>query len=155
MWKETVHGWSVCEDGRLRNKKERDIGVINPKSGYRTVGYTNKQYYIHRLVAEAFIPNPDNLLYVDHINTIRNDNRVENLRWVQHFENHQNRSKTVKNTSGVKGVSWSKDRQKFEAMVGYKGKCVHVGRFDTLEEATVARLAKVKELYTHIHSSEI
>ena len=40
-----------------------------------------KQYYIHRLTAEAFIPNPNDLPFIDHINTIRDDNRVENLRW--------------------------------------------------------------------------
>ncbi len=43
----------------------------------------------HRLVAQAFIPNPNNLPVVDHINAIRNDNRVENLRWVTTAENVQ------------------------------------------------------------------
>lgn len=47
--------------------------------------YKNKKYktcLIHRLVAQAFIPNPENLPEVDHINTIRDDNRLENLHWV-------------------------------------------------------------------------
>ena len=49
-----------------------------------------RQYLIHRLVAEHFIPNPDNKPYIDHINTDRSDNRVENLRWVTHKENINN-----------------------------------------------------------------
>lgn len=49
-----------------------------------------KRFTIHRLMAKAFIPNPNNLPEVDHINTIKNDNRIENLRWVSHKGNMRN-----------------------------------------------------------------
>ena len=49
-----------------------------------------RQFRVHRLVAMAFIPNPENKDFIDHINTIRNDNRVENLRWVTRQENRNN-----------------------------------------------------------------
>ena len=60
--------------------------------GYEKVSLTDinhkrKTERIHRLVALAFIPNPNNLPEVNHINCIRDDNRVENLEWITHAEN--------------------------------------------------------------------
>lgn len=63
----------------------------NGRNGYKFVtlyrGEYHKQEYVHRLVAELFIEKPESKNYVDHINGIRDDNRVENLRWVTAKEN--------------------------------------------------------------------
>ena len=62
--------------------------------GYLRVGLNKngkcKRYLIHRLVAEAFLPNPDNKPCIDHINANKTDNRICNLQWVTHKENMNN-----------------------------------------------------------------
>ena len=68
----------------------------SPSRGYRIVEIDDKKYRVHRLIAEAFIPNPENKPYVDHINRNKADNRVVNLRWVTPKENNEN-SSTVYN----------------------------------------------------------
>lgn len=55
--------------------------------GYEVAWIDYKQVPVHRLVALKYIPNPFNKPIVNHINSIRNDNRIENLEWVTHREN--------------------------------------------------------------------
>lgn len=60
---------------------ERIIKGETTKTGYIQVSLNHKRFKIHRLVAMAFIPNPDNLPQINHKNEIKTDNRVENLEW--------------------------------------------------------------------------
>lgn len=70
----------------------REVNLPNNSSGYLQVnlGRIRNTVLVHRLVAEAFIPNPLGLRDVDHINGNKTNNRVENLRWVSHKENCNN-----------------------------------------------------------------
>lgn len=86
--------YKISNCGRVFSVKKGDVLFPNQKKDYLSVALCKnghkKRFLIHRLVAEAFIPNPENKPCVDHINTVRFDNRVENLRWVTHSENRNN-----------------------------------------------------------------
>lgn len=76
---------------------------------------------------------------VDHINHVRNDNRLFNLRFVTRSENSKNQSLSSKSTTGVTGVSFLKARKKYIAQIGVNRKLIYLGMFETLEEAAAAR----------------
>ena len=101
---------------RLENDKNRKEKILKPyknKLGYLCINLYRdnkvKQMYVHRLVAIAFIPNPENKPCIDHINTIRNDNRIENLRWVTYKEN-MNNELTKEKLSGENSNNYGKPR---------------------------------------------
>lgn len=83
-------GFEVSNFGRVRNKQTKNLhqGTNKNSNGYVIVSILNTHYRVHRLVLEAFEPvvDSDNLS-VDHINGIRTDNRLENLRWMSLEEN--------------------------------------------------------------------
>lgn len=80
------------DPNRASHRSEHILSQTTNHSGYKLVSLCKngimKSYQVHRLVAFAFIPNKQNKEYVDHVNTIRDDNRVENLRWATLKENN-------------------------------------------------------------------
>lgn len=87
-------GYSVTDDGKVISYKYKTPRIMKTwyqKSGYENIKLckNNQTYHflIHRLVAEAFIPNPNNFPEVNHINKNRQDNRVENLEWSDRVDN--------------------------------------------------------------------
>ena len=70
--------------------------VTRNNSGYQTVSIDGQSYCLHRIIAEQWLPNPDNLKEVNHKNHIRNDNRLENLEWISKSDNRKDRIKYQK-----------------------------------------------------------
>ena len=88
----------IREDGNLIVIKTGEIYIpVKDRDGYYKTKWYGRTILVHRLVAELFIPNPDNKPCVDNINHNRLDNRVENLRWVTVKENANNRKIHSKN----------------------------------------------------------
>lgn len=105
-WKiiEEYPDYSICKDGRVRNNKGKILKQNISRGGYYRVSLCNCSKYVHRLLAEAFIPNPENKSCIDHINRNRLDNRLENLRWATRSENGENRSLLERNQLGEKNI---------------------------------------------------
>ena len=120
-------------------------------TGYYTVNlYPNgklKHFYVHRLVATAFIQNnnPEND-FINHMNEIKTDNRVENLEWCtcaynirySHKKIHKPQKNFRKNEYG-RNITKSKKDGKYEVKCYHNGKGKHIGRFSDVKEARQAR----------------
>ena len=80
---------------RIRRKRDGFMLklTLNKRTGYVLVSLNGKPYQYHRILAKHFIPNPDDLPEVDHIDRDKANNSLENLRWVNRSENKVNRSK--------------------------------------------------------------
>ena len=112
---------------------------IRQKTGYYKIilkdGITLTTTWVHRLIAEAFIPNPGNLPCVDHINGNPSDNRVENLRWVTVRENSHNQRI---HRSGKLACISKTPYGKFRVRTRFEGKKISIGNFNTEQEASKA-----------------
>ena len=131
----------IFEDGVIINTEtgiEMKPGV-DKTTGYYKVGlYKNKKqykFYLHRLIALAYIPNPDNKPCIDHINRIKTDYRIENLRWATHSENSQNLSEYNSNTSGTRNVYYITSIDKWRYQKTKNGVKHSSQYYDTPEEA--------------------
>lgn len=98
-----------------------------------------KEYQLHRYIMGLGFYNPKEDIIVDHINGDTLDNRKENLRIIHRRHNAKNTVIYSNNTSGYKGVSWHKHRQKWQANINVNKKNIYLGIYDKLEEAVEAR----------------
>ena len=86
---------------------------------------------------------------IDHINGIRSDNRIENLRVVTFFENAQNLKAHKDNKSKLKGAYWNEQNKNWRSSICVNGKVMNLGSYKTAEEAHCAYVKTSKEHQTH------
>ena len=115
--------------------KKNDIAGCN-KDGYIRIMVLGKRYRAHKLAwlyIYGTLPN-----YIDHIDNVKNNNAISNLRIANHSQNMRNRTKTKNNKSGYKGVHYYPRLNKWNAAIGFEGKNYNLGYFDTPELASQA-----------------
>ena len=125
-------------------------GYTNPYKGYVYLRINGKKYMAHR-VAWLYEYGTWPIGDIDHINQIKDDNRIENLREVSKSENQHNVKMNKHNTSGATGVYFSK-AGKWIAQVVHLGKAIYLGSF-TLKEDAIAKREAANEVlqFTKLH----
>lgn len=104
----TLEDYEITKTGEVINLKTGRILKSQPNNkGYLRVQLCGKRYFVHRLVAEKYLPNPNNLEQVNHKDGNKTNNNVENLEWVSNETNHIHAVKSELLLSGEK-CSWSK-----------------------------------------------
>ncbi len=126
--------WKINANTRARIGQV--AGGLRP-DGYIVIGINKEEYLAHRLVY-LYVYGSLPELYVDHKNCIRNDNRLSNLRLADTFQNSKNMLISKRNSSGFKGVSWDKAKEKWLAVTRLNGKHKFIGYFNTAQEASLA-----------------
>lgn len=153
--------YSVSNFGNVKtNKTGKILKSSYDKDGYNRLVIRDKNgkkscLRIHRLVCIMFLNNPENKPFVDHIDGNKQNNNINNLRWCTNQENQRNTKLSSRNTSNVKGVAFRKENNKFRASITIDGIWIHIGYYNTLEEAQTARINKAKAVFKEfVHNCE-
>lgn len=133
FWRTSGSGRRSNVPAGTRSKGYVFIGI----RGAKISGHHLAWFYKHKVWTDAKI---------DHVNGISDDNRINNLRKATHAENGRNRKLNENNTSGYKGIYRGKGG-KWVARTMFEQRYVHIGCFDSAEEAARAYDAKARELF--------
>ena len=144
-----VFFWLKSGKGRLPTLIAGTIAKI----GYRYIQVDKRFYLAHRL-AWLYVYGEWPPEQIDHINGIRSDNRLSNLRCVNNSQNNMNRPAQKNNKSGLKGVSFVGGSY-YIAQIGFKKRNHYLGCFKTAEEAHAAYAKAASELFRKYNHSSI
>jgi len=135
---------------RGKNTKSGAIAGTPISGGYINICINQKKYRAHRLIWLMFNGNmPDG--DIDHVNGIRSDNRIENLRCVSRRENCKNQQLRSDNKSGTVGVCFNSQRNKWESYIKAGDKKINLGLYEDIESAKKARLDAEIDLGFHVN----
>ena len=125
------------------------------KKGYLCGRVGDAFFYAHRIAWVMYYGEwPSD--QIDHINGVRDDNRIINLRVVNNQENQRNSTMRRDNTSGITGVVWNKTNRNWRATIRVDSRLINLGSFITLEEAAAARKqADIKYGFTERHGTKV
>jgi hypothetical protein len=128
----------------LRTGERR--GCAHPHTGYWVITLNKRQYMAGRL-AWLYVHGDWPVNHIDHINGIKTDNRIVNLRDVTHAQNMLNKKQYRQNTSGVSGVYWAKHTNRWGARIARGRRHIFLGYFADFDKAAAVRRAAEVELY--------
>lgn len=132
---------------RGKSKNKAALGTKR-KDGYMQIFVNGGPHLSHRL-AWLYMYGYNSSKYIDHIDNVKSNNCISNLRECTNSENLQNRISPQSNnkTSKYLGVTFEKQTNKFRAQICIKGKRINIGRFNTEIEAYQAYLSKKHEIH--------
>jgi hypothetical protein len=152
LTKEIVNNLFYYKDGVLywknicsrRLKTGNIAGYLNENKYWKT-SFNKKTYFNHRIIFlmhYGYLPKT-----IDHINGIKTDNRIENLREVTTSQNQHNRKINLNSSSGVKNVVWSKQCNKWGVFIAVNKKSHCIGYYESLEIAKTASIEARKNYH--------
>jgi hypothetical protein len=126
---------------------KEDFDWLNKYNWYLINGYAGTQINKKKVYMHSLLNKTNGKLQTDHINQNKLDNRRKNLRSVTLLQNSRNRDKNKNNTSGYKGVTWVKGRNRWLAHIKVNFKLVNLGRFININDAIKARKEAERTLW--------
>lgn len=151
IWKniDGCQDYQISSLGRVRSLKANTrtangILTLKKRGRYLSVNLYGKNYSIHRLVASAFIPNPNNLPVVNHIDEDRTNNSVENLEWCSQKDNCNHGTRNERISKRLAGVT---KRSGFTLSPEHKRKISEAHKGKTISEKTRTRISSSLKKY--------
>ena len=146
LYDHNVGYWLWLKPTGRRAKAGTRAGYVSPSDGYRYVGIDGQKTPEH-ILAWFYMTGEWPQHEIDHKDRNRQNCAWDNLRTATSSQNKMNRGPNSVNTSGIKGVSWRKDRNKWDVRVMVEKKNFYIGLFSDLQEATEAYNAAALRLH--------
>lgn len=147
-WKERPLSHFISSQAcKIWNTKHAGTECGTTCNGYRQLRYNSEAFKVHRII--LYMLTGELGISTDHIDGNTLNNRPDNLRWVNHATNMKNKKLYSNNTTGKSGVFYDAAKNKFKAQTGSGSNRVHLGTFNTKQEAIDARQSAESEYHTN------